>query len=193
MLSETSKSAEAFLLYAGYDPRVDAVVAFAPSHVARANVGPDAQGRLRPCRSSWTYGSDPVPFDPYDDSVDVGVDTDLPAFEPMYRQSLLTFADRTPAATIPVEQFFGEVLLVAGGDDRVWPSIDAARSIEARRAAFDLPTTVVTHPDAGHRTVLPGEPVVGGGLSMDRGGTDSADRVLGALAWPHLVRVLGLG
>ena len=188
VLMGASKSAEAFLLYAADDPRVDAVVAFAPSHVAWANVGADEHGELRPCRSSWTRNGRPVAFVPYDD--DVVVDSDPPAFEPMYRQSLLTFGDRATAATIPVERFFGDVLLVAGGDDRLWPSLDAARAIERRRAAFDLPTTLVTHPDAGHRTVLPGEAVATGGAVMDRGGTERADRELGALAWPQILRVL---
>ena len=95
------------------------------------------------------------------------------------------------AATIPVERFFGDVLLVAGGDDRVWPSVDFARRIEARRAAYDLPTTLVTHPEAGHRVVLPGETVATGGASMARGGTEAADRALGLLAWPEIRRVLG--
>lgn len=84
------------------------------------------------------------------------------------------------------------MLLVAGGDDHLWPSLDAARAIERRREAYDLPTTVVTHPDAGHRTVLPGETVATGGAVMDRGGTERADRALGALAWPEVLRVLDL-
>lgn len=190
VLMGSSKTAEAFLLYAADDPRVDAVVALAPSHVAWANVGPGSDGAVRPCRSSWTRGGVPVPFVPYDD--DIAVDTDPPAFEPVYRGSLRTFADRVEAARIPVERFFGDVLLVAGGDDRVWPALDSAREIEARRAAYDLPTTLVTHPGAGHRVTLPGESVAEGGMRMARGGTDAADRELGRLAWPHLRRILDL-
>jgi len=90
-----------------------------------------------------------------------------------------------------VERFFGDVLLVAGGDDQVWPSLDFARHVEARRAAYGLPTTLVTHPRAGHRVVLPGESVAAGGAPMARGGTESADRELGRLAWPEIRRVLG--
>lgn len=188
VLMGASKSAEAFLLYAADDPRVDAVVAVAPSHVAWANVGPDASGELRPQRSSWTRASAPLPFVPYDD--DVVVDTDPPAYAPVYRQSLLTHAGRVADATIPVERFFGDVLLVAGGDDRVWPALPFARAIETRRAAFDLPTTLVTHPGAGHRVILPGEAPASGGAPMDRGGTEAADRALGALAWPEIRRIL---
>ena len=60
VLFGNSKSAEAFLLYAAHDPRVDAVVACAPSHVAWANVGPGADGAMRPQRSSWTLDGEPV-------------------------------------------------------------------------------------------------------------------------------------
>jgi dienelactone hydrolase len=189
VLLGTSKSAEAFLLYAAHDPRVGAVVALAPSHVAWANVGPCADGRLRPCRSSWTVGGQPVPFVPYDDDVDVT--TDPPAFLPVYRASLRTFAAEAEAARIPVERVFGDVLLVAGEDDQVWPSADSAREIEARRTAYGLPTTVVTHPAAGHRVILPGEQVAEGGMRMARGGTEAADRALGRLAWTEIARVLG--
>ena len=156
MLVGASKSAEAFLLYAADDPRVDAVVAVSPSHVVWANVAPGPDGSLRPQHSSWSRAGRPAPFVPYDD--EVVVTGDPPAFASVYRASLAAHADRVDAATIPVERFFGDVLLVAGGDDQVWPSLDFARRIEARRAAYDLPTTLVTHPEAGHRVVLPARP-----------------------------------
>lgn len=190
VLVGVSKSAEAFLLYAVDDPAVDAVVALAPSHVAWANVGPGPDGGLRPQHSSWSRGGEPVPFVPYDDDAEpLG---DPPAYAPVYAQSLRTHSDRVAAATIPVERFFGDVLLVAGGDDRVWPSVQFARAVEARRRALDLPTTVVTHAGAGHRVLLPGEAVATGGQRMARGGTEAADRALGERAWPHLRRVLEL-
>jgi hypothetical protein len=50
----------------------------------------------------------------------------------------------------------------------------------------------VTHPDAGHRVVLPGEQPATGGQRMARGGNDAADRELGELAWPDILRVLDL-
>ncbi len=188
VLLGTSKSAEAFLLYAADDPRVDAVVALSPTHVAWANVAPSPTGSLRPQHSSWSRRGEPVPFVPYDD--DVEVVGDPPVFAPVYRASLDRNADRVAAASIPVERFFGDVLLVAGGDDELWPSLDSARVLHARRTAYALPTTLVTHPDAGHRVVLPGETVQRGGAAMERGGTESADRALGLLAWPEILRVL---
>ncbi|MCU1537631.1 MAG: Acyl-CoA thioesterase [Humibacillus sp.] len=191
VLLGTSKSAEAFLLYAADDPRVDAVVALSPTHVAWGNVSPAPDGALRPQHSSWSRGGEPVPFVPYDDEVEVRGDP--PVYAPVYRASLLTDADHLAAASIPVERLFGDVLLVAGGDDQLWPSLDSARALEARRAAYALPTTLVTLPEAGHRVVLPGESVQRGGAAMARGGTEAADRELGRLAWPEILRVLEVG
>ncbi|MGN6636407.1 MAG: hypothetical protein ACTHJ6_13250, partial [Oryzihumus sp.] len=67
-----------------------------------------------------------------------------------------------------------------------------AHSIAERRESHGLPTTVITHPHAGHRTVLPGETAVATGQAMARGGTPAADAELGALAWPHVSRALRL-
>jgi dienelactone hydrolase len=191
VLVGVSKSAEAFLLYAAHDPRVDGVVALAPSHVAWANVGPGTDGQSRPQRSSWTWRGVPVPFVPYDD--EFAIDTDPPEYRPMYEHSLTAYPDAVEAARIPVEQIFADVVVVAGEDDRLWPSAASAREIEARRAAYGLPTRLVTHPAAGHRVILPGEPGATGGLRMARGGTEPADRELGEQAWPHLLRLLGAG
>lgn len=193
VLMGTSKGAEAVLLYAADDPRVDAVVALSPGHVAWANVGPGHDGAERPCRSSWTRGGMPVPFVPYDDDFEVPIDpSGAPTFLSLYRHNLERFAAEAEAATIPVERIFADVLLVAGGDDHLWPSLDSARAIEARRAAYGLPTTVVTHPAAGHRVLLPGEPVLPPVRALDRGGSDAADRALGELAWPEILRILAL-
>ncbi|HEX3778881.1 MAG TPA: acyl-CoA thioester hydrolase/BAAT C-terminal domain-containing protein [Pseudonocardiaceae bacterium] len=188
-----SKGAEAALLLAARDPRITAVAAFAPSHVVWANVGAGSDGQDRPQRSSWTADGQPLPFVPYAAGwAPVSVDGRI-AFRSWYQQSLRGHADRIPAATIPVERIGGEVLLVAGGDDQLWPSVDLAEQIRARRAAHQLPTTVISLPAAGHRTLLPGESApVGGRTDIDHGGSPEADAELGALVWPALGELLGL-
>jgi hypothetical protein len=90
-------------------------------------------------------------------------------------------------ARIPVERI-REVLLVAGGDDKVWPAVEFAEQIVASRGARE--TRVVTLPGAGHRVVLPGEQPKTAGQRMARGGSAEADRELGALAWDDVRRVL---
>lgn len=184
----TSKGAEAALLLATIDPRIDAVVAMSPSSHVWANVGPGLDGRDSPQRSSWTHGGVPLPFVRYDDSW-APADPELPAFRESYIRSLAH--PGTGGAAIPVERFSGSVLLTAGADDQVWPSVEFARRIEERRAAAGLRTRVLLSPAAGHRLVLPGEPVPTGGMTMARGGTPDADRAFGAEVLPALLQVLG--
>lgn len=179
----TSFGAEAALLVAVHDPRVDAVVGIAPSPVVWAGI----DTRSDPPRetSHWTLGGHPVPFVPFDP--DWRPDTEPPAYRSLYASSL---ALATPEAWIPVERIHGEVVLVGGEDDQVWPGADFARLVASRRAEYGRPTTVVTHPRAGHRVLLPGERPVRRGQAMARGGSDEADAELGAAVWPALVAAI---
>nr|WP_239157928.1 acyl-CoA thioester hydrolase/BAAT C-terminal domain-containing protein [Streptomyces sp. SID13726] len=62
-----------------------------------------------------------------------------------------------PAAEIPVERARADVLLVAGGDDVMWPSLSHAERLASRRRSAGSAVRLVAHPDAGHRPRLPGE------------------------------------
>ncbi|QSR25416.1 acyl-CoA thioesterase [Nocardioides aromaticivorans] len=178
----TSFGAEAALLTGCSSDDVDAVVALAPSDLVWAGV--TGEGRVT---SHWTRDGEPLPFVPFDDTW--RADTDPPSYDGLYRRSRARFADRVPGATIPVERIT-ELLLVAGGDDRVWPAEEHARRIVARRASHGLPTSLVSDPAAGHRAILPGEPVVTAGMRMQRGGTEEADRRLGSAAWTAIKALL---
>ena len=175
----TSLGAEAALIVASATP-VDAVIAIAPSSV----VWPwTIDGHTS---SHWAYRGEPLPWVPL--ATDWVAITDPPEFRSLYELSHAQHADSIAAATIPVERITGDVLLVAGGDDRVWPSTSFAADIIARRG--DLATTLVTAPDAGHRIIFPGEPAGTGGMNMARGGTPEADAVLGARAWHAILATL---
>ena len=178
----TSFGSEAALLTGAHSSQVSAVVGFAPSDVVWAGVEPG--GRMT---SHWTLGGESLPYVPYLDGWEP--DADPPSFWSLYQQSFEADSHVAAAAAIAVERI-PEVLLIAGGDDRVWPSKAQAARIRARRDLHGLGTTVVTDDQAGHRTVLPGEPAVAGGVTMARGGTESADRRLGLAAWQHLERLL---
>lgn len=178
----TSRGAEAALLLGARHPEVDAVVALSPSHVVWA-----ALGERRPQRSAWTSGGEPLPFVPYDDGW--RPDTDPPEYVGMYEQSLESHADRVPAARIPVERIRGAVVVAAGGDDRLWPSLDWAEEVWRCRRAHGLATTLVSHPEAGHRVVLPGEQQPPA-PRLVHGGTPDADAELGRRLWPVLLDVL---
>lgn len=184
-----SKSAEAALLLAARDSRIAAVVGLSPTSMVWANVGPGLDGRDRPQRSSWTWHGRPLPFVPYDGNW--RSDDDPPSYRSSYEQSLTLAGAAADAALIPVGEITSDVLLAAGGDDQVWPSLDFANAIAERRTAAGRTTRIITSRDAGHRLLLPGELVATGGQAMARGGSEAADRALGAELWPHLLAVLG--
>jgi len=193
-----SFGAEAALLTGAHDARVDVVVGFAPSSVVWAGVDPGVgagagtgRGGAPPRQAShWTLDGLPLPHVPLVE--DWTPRTDPPAHLGHYEQSLAADPPAAAAAAIPVERIGGEVVLVAGEDDQVWPSAHFTRSIVRRRGDHGLATRVITHPHAGHRTILPGEPPVTAGAHLARGGTVEADAELGARAWPVLVEVLRL-
>lgn len=111
-----------------------------------------------------------------------------PSYVGYYQQSLRMFPEQAEAAQIPAERFGGDLLLMAGGDDHLWPSVKFAKQIALRRGT--LITQVLISGQAGHRPLFPGEEPNAAGQRMARGGSDEADRAFGAQAWPHVVRVL---
>jgi len=145
----TSFGAEAALLSGCYSLLASAVIAFAPSDVVWPGIMPD--GRMV---SHWGPDTEPLPFVPL--CRDWEPVEDPPSFLDLYRRSFANQTDMGRTA-IPVEGI-PQVLLVAGGDDRVWPSLEQAERISERRKLRGLATTVVTDLRAGHRTVLPASP-----------------------------------
>jgi dienelactone hydrolase len=187
----TSKGAEAALLTAVHDPRISAVIALSPSAVVWANTGPGRDGKVWPQRSSWTLGDTPLPFVAFDPYWRRETRDGLVSYLSFHEQSLRRFAVEAVASEIPVERIEAGVLLVAGGDDALWPSEAAARAIVARRAEASRPTSLVVHPQAGHRILLPGESKPRSPLHA-HGGSDEADAALGRMAWQEIVSLLGL-
>ncbi|MGW8481986.1 acyl-CoA thioester hydrolase/BAAT C-terminal domain-containing protein [Microbacterium sp. NPDC055903] len=178
----TSFGAEAALLTASLAV-TDAAIAIAPTSVVWPGIH---EGQWS---SHWTIAGEPVPWVPF--VSDWVAETDPPEFRQLYARSLAADTETSARAAIPVERIGGELLLVAGGDDRVWPSVTFTERIVARRAAAGLDTNVRTHPDAGHRVPFPGERVPTGGQRMARGGDPTADAELGASAFDALLRILG--
>ncbi|MGW3120711.1 acyl-CoA thioester hydrolase/BAAT C-terminal domain-containing protein [Streptomyces sp. NPDC001107] len=87
------------------------------------------------------------------------------------------------AAAIAVERARADILLVAGADDAMWPSLPYAQQLAARRHAVGAPVEVVARDDAGHRPRLPGEDPAAHSTSFLYGGTASGDIMLGQAAW----------
>lgn len=188
VLMGLSYGAEAALLTASVDDRVDAVVALAPTDVAWEG---QHEHDDDPRRSKWTHEGVPLAFVPLDRAWEPP--STPPAFVEFYEHSQeLAGSEAVEAATIPAEKFRGELVLVAGGDDKVWPSSQAARNIATRRARSGLATVVIEDPKAGHPIVLPGETPPNMSRPYQVGGDEDAPQRLGALAWPTIRRVLRL-
>ncbi|GAA1552371.1 acyl-CoA thioester hydrolase/BAAT C-terminal domain-containing protein [Kribbella lupini] len=176
----SSRGAEAALLLGTLDLRIDAVIGQAPATHVWPWIEDDVQ------TSAWTWRGQPLPFVPFD--LGWEPDDDPPSYVDGYRQRLRLFPAEAEAAQIPAERFRGELLLLAGGDDKVWPSTEFAEQLAARRGS--LVTEVLVSEEAGHRLILPGEQPKNAGQRMARGGSDDADRAFGVRVWPRILRVL---
>jgi dienelactone hydrolase len=158
----SSKGAELALLMGAYcSDEVGAVVANAPSsHVFEGiDFGP------RTYRSSWTFQGAPLPFVPYPPDDQLGMDTALTPLSVMHERALAgADAARLQAARIPVERLHGPVMLVAGGQDTIWPSSAMCAEIVRTLRADRFPHEIVylDFPHAGHVFYLPNLPVAAG-------------------------------
>src|SRR5438477_8057276 len=147
----TSKGAEAALLIAADDPRVRVVAAISPSSVVWANIGPGIDGVAWPQRSSWTRDGVPLPFIKYDETWRPERRDGLVTYRSLYERSLQIGADNLSAATIPVERAQAEIILLAGGDDALWPADLFAKPIAERLASARARATSIQHPTARPR------------------------------------------
>ncbi|WP_240496222.1 acyl-CoA thioester hydrolase/BAAT C-terminal domain-containing protein [Streptomyces torulosus] len=187
----TSKGAEAALLTAVHDPRVDVVIAMSPTSRVWCNVGPGRDGARHPYRSSWTWREQALPFVPLDDSwTSAGTDGGPVAIRGWYELSERTFADLLAPAEIPVDDARADLLLVAGGDDAMWPSLPFAEQLAQRRRSVGATVRLIARHDAGHRPRFPGESQAPASPHFQYGGTPEADALLGTTAWPHVLDAL---
>lgn len=182
----TSKGSEAALLVAARDPRIRAVVAYAPSHVAWSCICDE------PERSSWTWHGEPLPFVPpgRDPSYEPPAGAPLrPVVNFTYR---LRNAAAVEAARIDVEQIDGPLFLIAGEDDQMWPSAEMAKEIVAHRGRREG-DVVLIYPGAGHligKTFLPaGSTLVAGGR-LETGGSPAGNAAAQGDAWQRALLFL---
>lgn len=185
----TSKGAEAALLVAARDKRVNAVFAISPTSVVWGNIGAGRDGVAWPERSSWSWKGEPVAFVPTDPSWQAKHHEGLISYRGLFEQCLEQFSAAVPAATIPVEMTDARLVVIAGGSDALWPSDVFARSIVERRHISGMDTDLIFDHEAGHRVLLPGETTPRSALHA-HGGSDEFDARLGQAAWTMITQVL---
>ena len=170
-----SKGAEYALLAASKFDDVGPVVAIAPSAYVW----------------QWTVGGEPVPTVPQpEDPQPPEQVRGRTKTVGTVRHALEQASDAALAdARIPVEKVTGDVLLVAGGRDGVWPSVRMAETVADRleRADVEGAHETLTYPEAGHVITIRYRPTtyetVGGGLYL--GGEPGAIAAAEADAWPR--------
>lgn len=139
-----SRGSEAALLLGSRNKDVRAVMAFAPSGIVWQGLDFNDVANMGP---AWTADNKPLPF----------IAPDPAAFrpnapmKPMF-DNVLAEADRRPETGIPVEKINGPILLISGGDDRLWPSADMAARIVKRLKDKDFKheVTNLIYEGAGH-------------------------------------------
>ena len=184
-----SKGAElALLAAAAFPSSFGPVAAIAPSCVTWFGVDLAGEVADASARSSWTLDGRPVPFVPPVPGV---------GFERTERglrsvgiySAALEQADAVDAATIPVEQAAGPLLLLSGGDDGACPSTVMARMIVERMEAHGRSADVrhLNFPECGHVVVRPWPPGQAPPMPFDNGGTDEALDAAHDIALPAVV------
>jgi dienelactone hydrolase len=190
-LTGASRGAELALLAAATFPDLAGpVVAYTPSSVVWQGI--DFAMPPGVARSSWTYRGAPLPYVPFPVGVAPALSARGMSMLPICEAGLET--PQVGAAAIPVERAAGPLLLVSGGDDRVWAAGRMCEAIAGRMARHGRAADVrhLHYPAAGHMLfpyTLPSD-TRPSPLPMDVGGTPEADAAAHAAAWPVVVKHL---
>jgi len=189
-----SRGAELGLLVAAHVPGVRALAAVVPSGYVWGSFTSDGRDG-----AAWTLEGRPVPTVTEEGLVaDRSVATSRGvAAAPGFRAAVeATGADDLARAAIPIERFDGPVLLLCGGDDLMWDSVELSEVVLRRRGAGGAMTRRLVFPDAGHNLGLPYTPVVTtsvhpvNGVTYAYGGTRRGTARARADAWAALIDFL---
>lgn len=185
--------------------RIGVVVGYVPSGLVWQGPGGE--------RPMWTYEGEPVPFVPFEvnrDSVSslgkaatAGVRGRPIRVAELFQPSLDDLDTKSvEAATIPVEEIDGPVLLISGKDDGIWPSTALSEIAMQRLEKHDHPYPYkhLAYENAGHIISVPTQPTtywdafeVMPGVTLDAGGTAPGNAHAAADSWPHVLNVLAEG
>jgi len=185
-----SKGGELSLLLAATFPEIRAVVANVPSHVVWTGIGSTFRD------SSWTFRGQPLPCVATRPSptffLQMSGNKPVRLLD-MYVDGLAD-EDAVRQAAIPVEKINGPVMVLSGGDDRMWPSARMAAAVAARLKEHRHPYPVehLSYEKAGHaipNAYSPTGPTVAGGR-FELGGSAEANARAMADSRPKVLQFL---
>lgn len=164
-----SKGAEASLLVASRNALVRAVVAVAPTHVMWRGLNWDDAANSK---AAWTVAGKPLPYVAPDLSLYDPAGSQVPMFT-----AALSRATLPADVFIPVENIRGPVLLISGGDDRVWPSPLMATELVKRlkQAGFAHDIDNVVYPGVDHYVFVADTDALKRSIAFLRRALDRAD------------------
>jgi dienelactone hydrolase len=160
LLFGVSRSAELALLMAANFQNIGPVVAYHPSSVAHAALGPTGVAD----EPAWLIGGQPIISLQRDNRFFTATREGLqrPPFrlEPRY-SAMFGDPEAFLRSRIPVERINNPILLVSGSRDAIWPAAMMANQILAARAATggSASTTSLVYHDAGHAIGVPNFPL----------------------------------
>jgi len=191
-----SRGTEAALFTAANDPTVSAVIARSPSFTFWSGV----TAAHLPGKAAWTLQGQPLPYIAntlYPDFIlkylwDRATGTPVRQ-TPLFLEDLAHYQDSDKIA-IPVEKIQGAVLLLAGADDQIWPSMMMAERVMARLRlhGHTYPDQSVTFADVGHPIPYVYLPTSGNWRDSPFavGGTPQGMARAQAQAWPQILKFL---
>jgi pimeloyl-ACP methyl ester carboxylesterase len=171
---------------------VGPVVAYTPSSVVWEGIDFTSPGPLR--RSSWSLDGQPLPFVPYPADTQPSSSERGISFLPVYESGLNNRA-AVAEAEIAVERVTGPILLVSGGDDRMWPAERMCQMVadRLRRTGREHIVRHLNYPEAGH-VLFPHDPSdrteMSAPMPFDLGGRVEAANSAHVSAWPDVLRHL---
>ncbi|MDX1706554.1 acyl-CoA thioester hydrolase/BAAT C-terminal domain-containing protein [Pseudidiomarina sp.] len=181
-----SRGAELALLLASVKSAYGPVVAIAPSSHVWGAIGDSSS-------PAWTFAGAPITYVPRHSAPDYDVERFVGRD---YFAEDLRHPDAVPAQ-IAVEDIAGQILLISGTDDRLWPGDEMADSIVARLQAHGKARLVqhLKYEGAGH-AISPGDPAaatevsLSGGQTIVLGGSEAANRQAQDNSWPVIEQLL---
>lgn len=185
--------------------RIGVVVGYVPSGLVWEGPGGE--------RPMWTYEGKDIPFVPFEVNRDslsnliggaaAGIRGRPVRVAGLFHPSFDDLnAESVKAATIPVEEIDGPVLLISGKDDGIWPSTALSEIAIHRLKSHNHPYPYehLAYEDAGHIISVPSQPTthwdtfeVTTGVSLKAGGTAPGNAYAAADSWPRVLKFLAKG
>ena len=180
----SSRGAELALLLGAHNADFAPIAALSPSSHVWGGAGNS--------NAAWTFKGEPLPYVERHSDPDYAVERFIGVG---YFSEDLNHDDGSKAL-IPVTDISGQVLLLAGMDDQLWPSAQMAQTIEQQFVDNFQPSKVQTlyFADAGH-VIAPGAPsnlnevTAPSGAKIVLGGTTEANQQAQRLALEAMVKL----